>query len=397
VAGLIDEGRKLLAEARHDAAITRLEQAHELDPANRDVEKELAAAREAQREHQEREKRRQELAKVVQGVERLIAKANLEGASSDLEAAIQRFGEDASLTALKPKIADLEKRLRDERVAGLIDEGRKLLAEARHDAAITTLEQAHELDPANRDVEKELAAARRAVSEAAQPSEADEPTIPLKLPDDDEARAAAGPAAEGLGEDTVPVEPLPPARPEPSRRRPAAPPQPIGKTAQKTAEPAVAPAREPSISKARKPRTARSPIVWGGVAATAIVVVIGALLLVRSLGAPGGEADTAARQEDRVPAAAAPAGGLAINALPWAEVVEVVDQDGDAQELPPDRNTPMFLGLPAGTYRVTLRPPDGAPPMKVEAEITGEETTRLLQRFEVMDVDEFLDRYGFAK
>jgi hypothetical protein len=90
-------------------------------------------------------------------------------------------------------------------------------------------------------------------------------------------------------------------------------------------------------------------------------------------------------------------GGLVINALPWAVVLEVVDEEGKVLDLPSDHHTPMFLDLPAGSYSVSLRPPEGGPPVQIETVISGDEPTRIEHQFNVLDVDGFLERYGFSK
>jgi serine/threonine-protein kinase len=363
ITGLVTEGRKLLADGRHEPAIAKLEQAHELDPSNTDLTNELEAAREAHREHQEQRRQEQQLAEAVQGVENLIARGDLEKASSGLATAIKQHGKVTQLRALQQRIVDVERQQREDRVSALVAEGRKLSGKGEYDAAISKLEQAHELDPSNADVTKQLEAARAAVAE---------PTLPPDGPDAVVAQAAEDTAAVAA------AEPAPAKAPTPA-----------------AAEAAPIPARE--VPAAARPRGLRSPIVIGGVVAAGLVVIIGIVLIVRSLGGPTTDTDTSVRPDDRVAAAAAPIGGLAINALPWARVVEVVDENGVAQELPSDSHTPMFLDLPAGSYRVSLRPPDGGAAVQVEAEVRDSETTKIIERLQVADVDEFLEGFGFSR
>jgi hypothetical protein len=48
-------------------------------------------------------------------------------------------------------------------------------------------------------------------------------------------------------------------------------------------------------------------------------------------------------------------GSLILDALPWAEVVSIVDDKGTAQPLPANAYTPLSLSLAVGEYDVTLR------------------------------------------
>jgi eukaryotic-like serine/threonine-protein kinase len=48
-------------------------------------------------------------------------------------------------------------------------------------------------------------------------------------------------------------------------------------------------------------------------------------------------------------------GTVVLDALPWAEVVSIVDERGNRQEIPANSFTPLTLTLPGGEYTVTLR------------------------------------------
>ena len=48
-------------------------------------------------------------------------------------------------------------------------------------------------------------------------------------------------------------------------------------------------------------------------------------------------------------------GTLVLDALPWAEVVDIVDAAGIRRTLPPNATTPIFLELPPGDYDITLK------------------------------------------
>jgi hypothetical protein len=94
------------------------------------------------------------------------------------------------------------------------------------------------------------------------------------------------------------------------------------------------------------------------------------------------------------PGVAVPDGTLVLDAVPWAEVVEIADADGATVDLPRDPFTPLRLSLPAGRYRISLRRPGNADPVTVEAAVTAGETERRLERFDTLDADAFLRKYG---
>jgi hypothetical protein len=62
----------------------------------------------------------------------------------------------------------------------------------------------------------------------------------------------------------------------------------------------------------------------------------------------------------RTPAPAPPTTGqgvLIVDALPWAEIVSIVGQNGVPQVLGSTRYTPTVVHLPAGAYTISLRHP----------------------------------------
>jgi len=58
-------------------------------------------------------------------------------------------------------------------------------------------------------------------------------------------------------------------------------------------------------------------------------------------------------------AAAAPTGVLAIDALPWGQLVRLVAADGRELPLPDDAITPLAVSVPEGDYTASLRHPQG--------------------------------------
>jgi hypothetical protein len=55
------------------------------------------------------------------------------------------------------------------------------------------------------------------------------------------------------------------------------------------------------------------------------------------------------------PPAAPGRGTLVLDALPFAEIVSIVDGSGAKQPVPPNQMTPFVLAVPAGDYQITLR------------------------------------------
>ncbi len=74
------------------------------------------------------------------------------------------------------------------------------------------------------------------------------------------------------------------------------------------------------------------------------------------------------------PAVAADTGLLRLDALPWAELVAIVDAEGRQLPIPAERHTPMALPLSAGTYTLTLSHPSLPRPREVEVVLRPGET-----------------------
>jgi serine/threonine-protein kinase len=92
-------------------------------------------------------------------------------------------------------------------------------------------------------------------------------------------------------------------------------------------------------------------------------------------------------------APAAASGTLIIDALPWGEVVSVVDASGTPHGSA-GRTTPLALRLPAGSYTVELRNPGFPKPVSTVASVrAGEATTRVLE-FRRVDAAEYFKRTG---
>ena len=92
---------------------------------------------------------------------------------------------------------------------------------------------------------------------------------------------------------------------------------------------------------------------------------------------------------------AAAAGTLVLNALPWAEVIEITNEAGGAQPLPGSPYTPLSLELPAGKYRISLRHPSRTTPQRIEVEVGAGRTVREAVSVTPAEVEELLEELGW--
>jgi Protein kinase domain len=130
--------------------------------------------------------------------------------------------------------------------------------------------------------------------------------------------------------------------------------------------------QRPSGSTARK---GRSLVLWGGVGVAAIAVVgLGVFMLTRG---------------------PAPTGIAVIDAVPWATVTAVQNEDSEPQSLPSPASTPFALTLPAGTYQVTLTgPPPESKTETVSVRIdVGATSVVPATRFQTVSVEEYFEMY----
>ncbi len=93
-----------------------------------------------------------------------------------------------------------------------------------------------------------------------------------------------------------------------------------------------------------------------------------------------------------------PGGALIVDAMPWAEVVEVRDAAGKTRPMPPAAYTPIVLSLPPGRYTIRLRNPGFPRPAVIAAEVpAGRDAppVRAVAEFRAGDADEFLKEMGW--
>ncbi len=158
----------------------------------------------------------------------------------------------------------------------------------------------------------------------------------------------------------------------------------------------------PEAAKSDTYRTVFRPplggLKWAGIA-TAVVAVaaIGWLLLPNRDDAP-------IEPAPEPPAAVAivqPAGteqilgGVAINALPWAELTEITDADGYVQELPRSVHTPLYIELPPGRYLMHLQAPEGTEVHTCDLEVTIDAVASCAPVFGEPSVTEYFKETGW--
>jgi serine/threonine protein kinase len=91
-------------------------------------------------------------------------------------------------------------------------------------------------------------------------------------------------------------------------------------------------------------------------------------------------------------------GALIVDAVPWAEVVEVRDAAGKTTPMPPAAYTPIVLSLPPGRYTIRLRNPAFSRPAVIAAEVPAggdAQPVRAVAEFRAGDADEFLKEMGW--
>jgi serine/threonine protein kinase len=128
-------------------------------------------------------------------------------------------------------------------------------------------------------------------------------------------------------------------------------------------------------STARTARKSNALLLWGGVGVAALAVVgLGVYMLTRG---------------------PVPTGVAIIDAVPWATVTAIQNEDGEPQPLPSPASTPFVLTLPAGVYQVTLTGP--SPESKTETvsvriEVGGT-TVVPTTKFQTVSVEEYFEMY----
>ncbi len=138
---------------------------------------------------------------------------------------------------------------------------------------------------------------------------------------------------------------------------------------------------------------------WAGIAAAAVLAAGLGWLILRG----GGESAVEPIQVPPPPpppiveAAVAPpaVGAVAILATPWAEVTEITDAEGYVLELPENAQTPLYLELPPGRYRIQLQDPEGTEIHSCELEVALDQVAGCTSAFGEPNVTEYFKESGW--
>jgi serine/threonine-protein kinase len=218
------------------------------------------------------------------------------------------------------------------------------------EAALEQQEEERRLAAAQVEEEKRLAALRRAENERREREE--------------RAREAA---KHDLPVPPPPAPPSPAIRPTPPAPQPTSAPQP------------------PSHSR-----------LWIVAAAVVLLIVVGIVwLLARGKPAETTVAVPAPPVATPPPPAAPVTGTLVLDAVPWGEVVEIVNAHGQKQALGDQRYTPLVVALSPGHYTVTVRNPDVPQPVKIEAEVLSGATVHGLATLKQVTEEELFHALGW--
>jgi len=98
------------------------------------------------------------------------------------------------------------------------------------------------------------------------------------------------------------------------------------------------------------------------------------------------------RLEEEARRLAALMGKLAIDAVPWGEVTEIRDADGNAQELTGSLTTPLLVTLMSGQYTVSIRDSNGGSPQDLSVTVVAQQTATATAKFDSLSADEYFER-----
>jgi len=416
LAGLVERARTLRDEQNLDEARLALTAALDLDPKNQEVQSLLRTLDEAI-EKKQYEAREKEAARVAAAtVEELLRAGQLERAEEALAGALHRHGAREPLPAAQ-KLVQLKKlERRDAAVKDRLERAQTLAQAHRPAEAQEILREALQLHPENQEIKKFLA---RVTAEVQKQSDEERKgrnlaaalaSVAERIEAGDLRGASAllsryerehGPQAfRAVRQRIKDEERL--AR-ETTVKVPTSPPTAIHHAPATASRPAV------------PTQPASSVAVWAGVGGlVALLVAGGGYWALRGRGVtplpeptpsapasaepsafPTSEPTSTPAQTTAPSPVAAGGGNLTVDALPWAEVVEVVDESGKRWPLPANRFTPLFLSLPAGEYAVTLKNPQAGAAVTRKARVKVATTEPLLVELRRVNAEDYLRRVGF--
>jgi tetratricopeptide (TPR) repeat protein len=373
LAGLVERARALRDEHNLDEARIALTAALDLDPTNQEVQSLLRALDQAieKRQYEAREKEAARVAAAT--VEDLLRAGQLERAEEALAGALHRHGAREPLPAAQKLVQQKKLERRDAAVKDRLNRAQALEQAHRPAEAQEVLREALQLHPENQEVKKFLARVTAAVQKQA----------------DDERKERNAAAAVARAEERQ-------AARETTVKVPTSPPTAVHH-APHASRPAVPTQKASSLG-----------LVVGIGGLVAVLVAAGGYWALKGRGTTPAPEPTPTAQISGEPTALPSSmptpvetpppdpgsGVLTLDALPWAEVVEVVDESGKRWPVPATRFTPLLMTLPVGEYKVTLKNPEAGPVTR-KAIVKTATTESLLVELRRVNAEEYLRKVGF--
>ncbi|HEY6555406.1 MAG TPA: protein kinase [Vicinamibacteria bacterium] len=410
LSGLVERARTLREEGSLDEARIALTAALDLDGKNQEVQALLRALDEAieKKQHEEREKEGARAAGAK--VEELLREGHLERAEEALAEALHRHGEREPLPAARRLVQQKKVERRDAAVKDRLARAQALEQAARPSEAQEVLREALQLHPENQEVKKFLARVTAAVQKQVEAERKSRDlagalaAIEARI-DEGDLRGAS--TLLSRHERELGAEAFRPLRQrlkeeerqgrETTVKVPVAPPTLVERP----------PAPPPGATRSATPaRAATSFPLWaGGLGLVALLLLGGGAYWVLRSPAEAPEPEPSATTlpspttaptvpPTRAPVAAG-SGVLTVDALPWAEVIEVTDSSGKRWPLPATPFTPLRLTLPVGEYSVTLKNPHTGPAVTRKAAVATAASEPVLVVLRRVDAEEYLRKAGF--
>jgi eukaryotic-like serine/threonine-protein kinase len=418
LSGLVERARTLRAENSLDEARIALTAALDLDPKNQEVLALLRALDEAIEKKQYEEREKEGARAAAAQVEQFLREGQMERAEEALTEAFHRHGEREPLPAARRLVQQKRIERRDAAVRDRLGRAQALEQAQQPAEAQEILREALQLHPENQEVKKFLARVTAAVQKQVDGERKSRNVVAAvaaveELIGTGDLRAAANLVSRHERE--LGVEPFRALRQrlkdEERQAREATVKVPV--SAPTAIQPA--PTAPPTTSRARvEPKAGSSFPLWAGVGGLAVVLAIGggAYWALKSSGgtpavstetpSPSGPDSTVTPIPPTAPPTAASAsplvpgsGVLTVDALPWAEVVDITDGSGKSVPLPSARFTPLSLTLPAGEYSLTLKNPDAGASVTRKARVVATASETLLVELRRVDAEEYLRKAGF--